>query len=661
MAGKEALAHISLTTLIPLTRSKNNYRILNYVQAAERTLTPLWELATNHSAMSDQNYSSSSPAFGSSDVSKSNSELSIKGLVNHPPHHPHYHHHHPHPYHHPATKVLFTSKLGAGGIGASDSSSSSSQASSVLPASTKASTISSSASTTSSSLPINAATAAATAAAAMESSDQSSWENNSLTDESVREEQLLSSERPRRPSAPQRQAHPSGGAKLGMGGDSNKRDSKESVLTTSSDGGFSKFGEDLPPSASAVLLSLPQPDVVVSHQRQQLSQQPKDPSPSPTEEKRPSPSLSSEPMDTTSPRNSLSEIPAADPDVPPHFSLSPANAPPAAAPIAAVAVAGTAREYRRVQYTPNPPVMTGDKDWSQGGNARFSLSSGVAASSPKPFRRTSLPPSAGAESSTMVNSEPILVKNDAAPPPLPSAVEASEALFDDLKGMVHDQNEVEKQEEAVDNSQASLNKMNADIDHLLAEVDEHIRFSLNLDRQEEEEDDGHVIVLPRDKIEVEENRNSYDKREKETRRSVDTSEGGPDPISQVKSDISEVRKDLSLLRSDLSSDRKPLMDMMNSFIAGGGGSVGSTLGTTVPSAPPTSPVVKPRDAGYLVRRTSETSSSNNNSTGSAAGSKRKGSPSKEMEEVEKAMTQLAKTISEFHSPGSSRKVIFFLH
>ena len=159
--------------------------------------------------------------------------------------------------------------------------------------------------------------------------------------------------------------------------------------------------------------------------------------------------------------------------------------------------------------------------------------------------------------------------------------------------------------------------MNADIDNLLAEVDEHIRFSLNLDSSN------------RVASEVDaEDRGTEDE----------------DPIAKVKNDLSEVRRDLSALRSDLSTDRRPLMDMMNNFVDG------AVPGQPSFVAAPTSPVVKPRDASHLMRRASESPA-----RGKVAENNRRNS-SREMEEVEKAMTQLARTISEFHSPGTNRKV-----
>jgi len=73
----------------------------------------------------------------------------------------------------------------------------------------------------------------------------------------------------------------------------------------------------------------------------------------------------------------------------------------------------------------------------------------------------------------------------------------------------------------------------------------------------------------------------------------------------------------------------------------------NSFGSIVPSPPvPSSPVVAPRNAEELMKRSQD----------------QQQQPmmvrraSREMEEVEKAMTQLAKTIEEFHSPTSKRKV-----
>ncbi len=577
-------------------------------QATERTLTPLWELATNQSTISDQ-CSSSSPAFGSSDVSKSNSELSLKGLLNqqchHPPlnpHHPHYHHHHPQ--HHlppgggglPATKVLFTSKLSL----ATDSTSS--QASSVLPASTKPSSSSSSSS------------AAAGATAVHENSDQSSWENNSLTDESVRDELLGLVER-RRP-------RPSGGSSKC---DQGKRDSKESVLTTSSDGGFSKFSEDL--VAISRTRNLSEKDVAsVSSSRKvsednvvekdivevpiieakdafiekEVNDDHDDDDPVPDSRDHEAPIsvpirlVDSHEGPTTVPIKVEHELPPPPPLFSDNKITSIGSETQAITPNSNInnsiseALTSTNNppgEYRKVQY---PIFATKDQQQQQQQQQqpiavvkRYSNSNST--SSPKPFRRTSMPPPTTTTAATTATTAPRVIDES----------------FKDLL-----------QDSEPDLSQVSLNQMNADIDNLLAEVDANIRFSLNLDKSV---DINRIIE-------------------------AEGSRGDDSSIAKVKNDISEVRRDLGALRSDLSSDRKPLMDMMNAL------------------AQPCCTVVKPKDAGYLVRRASESSAVNGNNNNNNSSSNNRRNSSKEMEEVEKAMTQLAKTISEFHSPTSSRKL-----
>jgi len=153
----------------------------------------------------------------------------------------------------------------------------------------------------------------------------------------------------------------------------------------------------------------------------------------------------------------------------------------------------------------------------------------------------------------------------------------------------------EEEKAKKDETEATLNVLNHDIDSLLAEVDQQIRFSLNVEEEGKQKPLSNGVEL-----------------------------------SQVKNDLSDVRRDLSALKNDLNTGRKPLMDMMNNF------------GKLVDSSPPPSSpsAVAPRSANEL-----------NKSHGPAARR-----ASKEMEEVEKAMTQLAKTIEEFHSPTSSRKV-----
>jgi len=198
-------------------------------QAAERTLTPLWELATNQS----------SSLASSSNVSKSNSELSVRACLGGttgqgvpscvssqvvPP---------------STTRVLFTSKLSPGS--GSSAGRRSSSPSSVLPISTASST------PTSSSRGRSSAASSGSVRPlphqphhqhleATGSSDQSSWENTSLTDESVREELLsLSSERRRR------RRRSAAGDKDQRNDDEDeeerreKRSSKESVITTTSE------------------------------------------------------------------------------------------------------------------------------------------------------------------------------------------------------------------------------------------------------------------------------------------------------------------------------------------------------------------------------------------------------------------------------------------
>ncbi len=101
-------------------------------------------------------------------------------------------------------------------------------------------------------------------------------------------------------------------------------------------------------------------------------------------------------------------------------------------------------------------------------------------------------------------------------------------------------------------------------------------------------------------------------------------------LASVRSDIGRLRLDLSSARHDLASDRAPLLDLM----------------------------------GQLTPVHVASSSNNNNNTAYQPGPKRtmdlerrpmlepQRKRSKEMQEVEKAIVQLQKTIEEFHKSGN---------
>ncbi len=534
--------------------------------------------------------------------------------------------------------MLFTSKLSLG------TDSSSSQASSVMPASKPSSSASAS----------STAAGGVGAGGAVDTSDQSSWENTSLTDESVRDELLgVSIEMRRRRKQPHSSVDREGQQHYRPGSRRDgKRDSKESVLTTSSDGGMSKFSEDL---LGDQQLQRPfKTDAEKGEERGVVETAADDdvalPAPLDVAETRPlsdgrlqdAEDLPASP-DVVQVSESVS-MGATEASTASSKSVPPTVAEASRRPVAACEEGSVkAQEYKRVEYKPFPAKQQVEVSQvpSSLSATRYSLTNATT-TSPKPFRRTSLPaatapgPTTASTASTTTTTGPVTGEEA-----IESPTKTSEKLFDDLKEMTASSAKEDGDVVIHDSSQASLNKMNADIDDLLAEVDEHIRFSLSLDR-------GGTMV-----------RNNQEEEEKEEE----------EVIARVKSDISEVRKDLSALRSDLSSDRKPLMDMMNSFIAG---TTSTAVGrdALTSSSPLSSPVVKPKDSSYLTRQSSESSpppqpppqpqpqppppplptralaeNDNNNHRHN----------SREMEEVEIAMTQLARTISEFQSPGVTRK------
>ncbi len=597
-------------------------------QATERTITPLWELATNNSATN-----SNSPAFGSSDVSKSNSELSLKNLgaggylslqgggggggggvggggggghgsstsTSSSGHYPNY-------YHNSAAKLFLTSKLSI----TDDSGSSSSPALPLSKHSNEGSDISSweNNSVTDESVNDEAVTVATAAPGSLlerpidsSKAEVASWENNSITDESVREE--LAAAFNQRGSVGRESRESMTTVSSDEGQPKDRDDSSASPASSSHDPSGFSFKSDIDTVANLRVSHSPEmslrtqqgppsclPDFPPLLPCSEASEEAVNEAEAEAESRSPSPGAEKGKTKGPGKRKEAEKAESA-PTGPPRPSVDNAE--------------GEFSTNLSLSTVPPPPPKLSR------------LSYGLQ-TSPKPFRRPSLPvksPTAASNGTAKASNDPTTSEFLRV-----SSVIKSEGLFDEIENMVDPGRRAKgprtRAAEARGSGNDITDSITADLDSLLTEVNEHIHFSAPGD----------------DKTGPASSKDHHD-------------HDNSDEFSQVRSDLSEVRRDLSMLKDDLSTAKHSLdfnivtsLVEPSSSISEHGKDASPTNGYSSAIGEP----ILPRDSKYLSYSLAD----------SVDGGSRKSS--KEMEEVEKAMTQLAKTISEFHSSTSDPKV-----
>jgi hypothetical protein len=206
-----------------------------------------------------------------------------------------------------------------------------------------------------------------------------------------------------------------------------------------------------------------------------------------------------------------------------------------------------------------------------------------------------------------------------------SGPDTSDRLFDDIQKICKTKpgqqersdrktKEVQQQQQQRQRGVQQKDEIQSTLDSLLAEVDQQIRFSICLDEEinEKSQDGG-------------EDENSCDSNYKKNEDDEIRND-----LSAMKRSIDQLRTQLTSTKANLASDRKPLMDMVNSLAVASEKAVASST----PGSP------------YFNRPISTNSSS-------AASPYKRFDPSRsEMEEAKSAMTQLERTISEMKRPTS---------